>query len=130
MKRFWVSCLAVVLTSMVVGGAANAGGDATRIRAQLAGAAINGMVPKGRAEFRARATASQLTVQVEDVNLPDGTVLNVLIDNSPVGQITISLLRGEIQLNTGDGATLPPIGLGTAVVVADQAGRTIVAGVF
>jgi hypothetical protein len=105
-------------------------GDAS-LKARLAGAAINGMVPKGIGEFRSRANGSrQLKVQVENVNLP-GATLNVLIDNAKVGEISIgALLAGEMQLNTRDGQDVPPIGSGSTCVVTDQGGATIVAGTF
>jgi hypothetical protein len=110
---------------------AHADAAETRLRAQLAGAAINGMVPKGASEFRARGDSRrQFKAQVEDANLPDGTVLNVLLNNQQVGQITISFMRGELQLNTNDGDVVPVAGLGSTVVITDQAGATIVGGAF
>ena len=87
------------------------------------------MTPKGRAEYRERATR-QLNVQVENVNLPDGTVLNVSAANAQVGQITLILRRGELQLNSGDGDSFPAIAPGTSIVVTDQNSSTIVAGAF
>ena len=130
-KKIWAGFLvAVVMSALMAVSNANAAGAETRLRSQMAGAAINGRVPKGQAEFRARTARTQLNVQVEDVNLGDGTTLNVLINNNPVGQITLALGRGSLQLNTGDGDSIPPIGLGSTVVVTNQAGATIVAGSF
>lgn len=130
-KKIWAGFLvAVVMSAMMAVSNANAAAAETRLRAQLAGAAINGRVPKGQSEFRDRTTRTQLKVQVEDVNLADGATLNVLINNNQVGQITLVLGRGSLQLNTGDGDAIPPMGLGSTVVVTNQAGTTIVAGSF
>ena len=131
MRRTIATALVAILSTIVVGLAtAKAGGD-TRLSARLAGAATNGMVPKGVAEFRSRADgSSQIKVQVENVNL-QGAVLNVLIDNNKIGEITIgATLAGQFQANTRDGEAVPPVGSGSTAVVTDQAGATIVAGTF
>ena len=131
-RRVWASSLAVILATVTIGviSASAKAGD-TKITAKLAGAAINGMVPKGVAEFRSRADGSQqLKVQIENTNLP-GATLNVLINNTKVGELTVgALLAGEMQLNTNDGQSVPPIGTGSTAVVTDQAGTTVVAGTF
>ena len=131
-NRTWVGIIAVVLTTLSIGAmTARAAGAEVRLRAQLAGARINNMTPKGRAEFRSRGGSSQFTVQVENMNFPDGTTFNVEVNGQPLAQqITITLLRGGIQLNTNDGDAIPAIGLGSTVVVTDQAGATILAGSF
>ena len=71
-------------------------------------------------------------MRVEDVNLPAGTLLNVLVDGTQVG--TINLLgggqRSELVLKTERGQTVPQINSRTRVVVANQAGVTLLAGAF
>lgn len=132
LRRIWASSLVVILATMTIGvmGASAKAGD-TKITAMLAGAAVNGMVPKGIAEFRSRADGSrQLRVQIENTNLA-GATLNVLINNEKVGELTVgALLAGQMQLNTNDGQAVPPIGTGSTAVLTDQAGATIVAGTF
>ena len=130
-RQMFTVAMAMFLTGMTIGlPGTKAGGSDLRITAKLAGASINGMVPKGIGEFRSRAGSSQLKVQVENVNLA-GATLNVLIDNAKVGELTISaLLAGQMQLNTRDGEAVPPIGSGSTCVVTDQSGATIVAGTF
>ena len=107
------------------------GGSSTKIEGQLAGAMINGLLPKGEAEFEMLADGSKkFEVQVENVNLADGTVLNVLIDGTKVGTLTLLAHQGELEVKTQNGQTLPEINSRTRVVVTDQAGNTIVAGSF
>ena len=82
-----------------------AGGCGPTVKESLSGAALNGVVPQGEA----RADESQflcggstiLTVQVKNVNLPDGTVLGVSVDFTPLGTITLSRQQGTLSVNVG-----------------------------
>ncbi|HLG16211.1 MAG TPA: hypothetical protein VJH03_17140 [Blastocatellia bacterium] len=132
-NRIWVLGLVSVALAIASIGTVTtrAAANEVRLRVQLAGATINGMTPKGKAEFRSRNNTNQFTVQVENMNFPDGTVFNVAVNGQPLSQqITIALLRGGFQLNTNDGDVVPAIGLGATVVVTDQAGATVLAGSF
>jgi hypothetical protein len=65
------------------------------------------------------------------VNLPAGTLLGVSINGNMIGRITLhSEFEGEIKLNTNDGDVVPAVVIGSTVVVTNQAGMTIVSGVF
>src|SRR6185295_15367318 len=94
--------------------------------------AISGLLPKGHAKFRTRNNnRRQLNVEVEKVNLPAGTVLNVLIDNVNVGQIVLSsMLENELELESEHGAVIPNITTASTVVVTNSQGATILSGVF
>jgi hypothetical protein len=64
------------------------------LRESLTGAAFNGRTPSGQASadetrFSGCGGFSLLSVQVKDVNLPDGTQLWVTLDFGPVGTITL-----------------------------------------
>src|ERR1700753_955887 len=75
--------IACAMFLFVASASADSGGGSqdTRIVAALSGAAIGGVTPKGSAEFRQRADGRRsLEVEVEHVNLPAGTVLDVLVD--------------------------------------------------
>ena len=104
----------------------------TRLESRLAGAAINGLLPKGEAKFRSRTDGRRrLNVEVEKVNLPPGTPLNVLVDNALVGQFSLrSSLENELELDSEHGNLVPSITTTSTVVVSDAQGRTIVSGVF
>lgn len=103
-----------------------------RLESRLAGAAINGLLPKGQARFRSRSSSRrELEVEVEKVNLPAGTVLNVLIDNTNVGQLNLnSNLEDELKLETEHGAIVPNVTSTSTVVVTNAQGNTILSGVF
>ena len=136
MKRmFWI--VPVALT-MALGAAtlpatpalAQKGGSAVRMRIDLAGGAINRVVPKGRAEFNSSASFRSLKVQVEKVNLPDGTTLTVGVNGSNLGMITLVAMRGEIEVTTKNGTAVPAIQAGDVVTVTASSGTLILQGKF
>jgi hypothetical protein len=126
-----IAC-AMFLFAAVASADSGGGSQDTRIVAALSGAGIGGVTPKGSAEFRQRADGRRsLEVEVEDVNLPAGTILNVMIDGAQVGTITLGPLQsGEVEFESENGRTVPAINSRTRVVVTDQTGATIVAGAF
>src|SRR5215475_7664690 len=78
----------------------------TRLRARLTGQAIQGITPEGNGDFRSEPGRTRLQVEVERVNLPAGTTLNVFLHsgaNAPVqiGKITLSATGfGELELDS------------------------------
>lgn len=75
---------------------------------QLSGSAFNGQTPQGQAsadesQFSGCGGFSLLSVQVKDVNLPDGTQLWVTLDFQAVGTITLRGGSGTMATyNMGD----------------------------
>jgi hypothetical protein len=117
------------LSLLLVGLMANQGmAQETRLRARLAGPAINGLVPGGNAEFRSRPGRAKFKAQAEDVNLPDGTVLMVKLNGNAVGTLTLALRRGELELNTQDGQTVPSASSGDIVTICDANGVVLLSG--
>jgi hypothetical protein len=75
------------------------------VRKMLNGPAINGVVPQGEAladqsQFN-DGESTLLIVRVTNVNLPDGTVLNVTLDFTPLGSITLSRGEGALRADLG-----------------------------
>jgi hypothetical protein len=71
------------------------------LRESLSGAAFNGRAPSGQAtadetRFSGCGGFSLLTVQVKNLNLPDGTQLWVTLDFGPVGTITLRAGSGTM----------------------------------
>ena len=127
-----VLALCLFTVSLVAVSASDGGSDVvTKIEADLAGAAINGLVPRGEAETKTFVDGNRkFEVHVSSVNLPDGTILNVSVDGAREGTLRLVGMLGELERETADGQTVPPINSRTRVVVSDQAGNTIVAGSF
>src|SRR4051812_46318697 len=88
------SLLGAVVASLVLalaGVAASAGNSDVITQAALSGPAVSGQTPHGVAEHRANADGSRrFKVEVEDVNLPAGTVLDVFVNGSKIGSLTIN----------------------------------------
>jgi hypothetical protein len=125
-------------------GAGNNGGNGsnsgnatpTRSRTALTGPAISGETPNGHAEIRVDSARnrSRFNVEVEDVNLAAGTVLDVVVDHAgtrtKVGTIKLDAFHaGELELNSEDGDSVPAVQKGDIVIVMNAA-VAILTGVF
>ncbi len=95
----------------------------------LSGSAINGVVPSGSAtvdQAKLPATPLTLDVQVTNINLPDGTVLSVVLTDcgaAPVG--TMKLNHGQGQLKT----KVPGCQVGRqSAIYVNNASTTILSG--
>ena len=82
-----------------------AAGCGTVVHEELNGPTLNAVVPRGQAsadesQFLCGGSTT-LTVDVADVNLPDGTVLDVRLDFLPVGKITLSRMAGGMAADLG-----------------------------
>ncbi|MFL5261963.1 MAG: hypothetical protein ACJ79L_06110 [Anaeromyxobacteraceae bacterium] len=84
---------------------AAAGGCGPTVVEELTGPIINGLVPGGRAiadETRFLCGGPTiLTVEVTNVDLPDGTVLDVSLDFRPLGTITLGGMNGILAADLG-----------------------------
>ena len=82
--------------------AASSGGT---VKEALTGPAIGGVVPEGQAladeSHYLSGGSTILTVQIKKVNEPDGTVLGVSLDGTPVGSITLSRTEGTMRADLG-----------------------------
>jgi hypothetical protein len=105
--------------------------DDIRIRASLTGPAINGITPSGFAEHRTEDDGRRrLDVDVFSVNLPAGTVLNVVLNNAVIGQVTLDGFGNAFfRRDTNNGQTVPPAGNGNPIAVMNG-NTTIISGVF
>lgn len=124
---FFAAVLLTALPAVLQGG----GSSETRMRTQLAGARINNMSPSGHADFRASSGRARLNVQVEDVNIAVGSVLDVYLDGQKIGSLSVAavVLGGELELNTQDGDMVPTVSKGSWVLVK-HGDRAVAAGVF
>jgi len=107
----------------------------TRLRAQLTGPAIGNITPSGNADFRSDSRGrTRLNVEVEHVNLPQGTVLTVTLTHagatSTVGTLTLSGTGfAKLELNSQDGQTVPAVQSGDMIAVMNGA-SFVLSGVF
>lgn len=124
---FFAAALLAVLPAVLQAG----GSPETRMRSQLVGAKLNNMTPSGYAEYRASSGRARLNVQVEDVNIAVGSVLDVYLNGSKIGSVTVAAitLGGELELNSQDGDMVPSVSKGSWIVVKNGE-QAVVAGVF
>ncbi len=103
----------------------------TRIQASLTGAPINGVAPAGFSEHRLDDSGRRrLSVQANSVNLAQGTVLEVVINNAPVGQMTVDgFSNAFLNIDTNNGQNVPVVNFGNPIEVR-QNGAAILAGTF
>ena len=102
----------------------------TSVRIALTGAAITSVKPEGHADFRTRGTQRRLTVEVERVNLPDSMIVSALVNGNVVGMIKLIARRGQLELNSKNGAAVPAVQKGDIVTVTTSTGDTILSGTF
>lgn len=129
MRKLLVAGLLAVVVSLSATMAAFAG-DTLRLEADLAGSAIGDVAPSGDADWRMRDDGfKRLSVDVEDVDLPDDTVLDVMACGVSVGAIVLDGGEGELDLDERDGDTVPTCAEGDAVTVSFGE-TTVVSGTF
>ena len=106
----------------------SSGGGGGTVKEPLSGPAINGVVPQGQAladmsRFSSGGSTT-LTVQLKNVNLPDGTVVQVTFDFKPVGAITLSHGEGTLATSLGH------FGVSRDQVRVNNGDVTILSGAF
>jgi Putative Ig domain/HYDIN/CFA65/VesB-like, Ig-like domain len=107
------------------------------LREPLSGAAFNGRTPSGQAtadetRFSGCGGFTLLSVQVSNVNLPDGTQLWVTLDFGPVGTITLHGGAGTMAtLNLGRfGVSRDAIRVNSALPDVPTAQQILIGGAF
>jgi hypothetical protein len=91
------------------------------------------MGASGRAEINEDGEWQRFLVQVR-ANVPDGTVLTLLVDGRPAGPIEMSDSEGTFEVATSEGLGLPngvrDLGEIRRLEVADKQGVSILTGTF
>jgi hypothetical protein len=124
--------LAAMAMMLIPAHAEKGGSSGIRLRAKLTGPAIATVTPSGQAQFKTNSLGnrSELEVEVEHVNLPSGTVLDVQLKTTSIGSIKVNKEgEGELELETDAGATVPAVAAGDTISVLN-AGTVILTGVF
>lgn len=86
---------------------------------------------KGTAKYRDRNGEQEFQVEVENVRLPRGTKLNVIVDGNKVGSLRINRFgAGRLNLNSDRGDKVPAIHSGSTVKVQTIGGTAVVTGIF
>jgi hypothetical protein len=112
---------------------AQAADDQNRVRARLSGPAIGGETPAGTSVAQSVDGQNSFRVEVNDVNLPDNTMLVITLihEGSPMraGELKLTSGSGELDLHSRNGDQVPQAQSGDMLVVS-QGRMKIVAGVY
>ena len=100
-----------------------------RLFAPLSGSAIDGIVPRGTSIYETWNTRRTLSVYVSYVNVPNGTVLSVMLGGASIGNITIQNRGGSLRLTNDNGGTVPTVASGAIISVKNGA-TTVLSGTF
>lgn len=87
------------------------------LRTVLTGPVFNGEQPKGKAEFQMEDGFKRFIVEVEDIDLPNGTVLAVMVNGVRAGSITLVNHGGALLRSSFAGQAVPNITAGSTVAV-------------
>ena len=102
----------------------------SEIFASLTGPVLNGVLPRGFAEFEIHSSRTEFEVDVRNVNLAIGTSLAVIVDNVNVGSMVLrDSGEGELKLRSDRGQTVPPVAIGSTIAVRNG-NDTILSGTF
>lgn len=91
----------------------------------LSGPAYNGMTPIGNSDYEVQNTYKRFEADCDQVNVPDGTLLDVWVNGKKVGSFA-SLDQGGALVLTGTRA--PNVTKGTKVSISIHNGPMIVSG--
>ncbi len=100
------------------------------IFAGLSGPTINGVLPRGFAQYELHSSRTEIEARLYQINLPSGTNLGVFINNSQVG--TVNLESGgeaRLRLRSDRGDNVPVITGGERIEIRNS-GTVILSGTF
>lgn len=83
----------------------------------LVGPVFNGAKPVGAAEYEVEGTRRRFSAEADNVNLPDGTSLNVYVGGKLAGSFTLTDSGGVLLLDTFAHQKVPTVNKGTTVAI-------------
>jgi hypothetical protein len=103
------------------------GGD---IFAALSGPTINGVLPRGYAQYEIHSSRTEIEARVYQINLPGGTILTAFVNGTQIGQFSLESDReGRLRLRSDRGDNVPVITGGERFEIKNG-GTTILSGIF
>ncbi len=93
----------------------------------LKGPALNGVVPTGNSDYEVENGARKFSADCDNVNVADGTTLDVLVNGKTVGSFTTQDGGGALLLT---GSRAPYVSKGTKVSINFHHGSVILSGKF
>lgn len=97
--------------------------------AGLSGPTINGVVPRGFAQYEIHSSRLELEIRVRQINLPDGTSLGVVVNGTSSGNMVLAGGEGRLRLRSDNGDVIPSVVVGTPISLTNG-GDAIMNGTF
>jgi len=98
--------------------------------AGLTGGTINGVLPRGYAQYEIHSSRTELEIRLSQINLPAGTSLSVSVDGTAVGNMSLqSGGEGRLRLRSDNGQTVPVVIAGSTISISNG-GNAILNGTF
>ena len=91
----------------------------------LSGPPLNGMTPTGNSDYEVQNTFRRFEADCDQVNVPDGTLLDVRVNGKYVGSFRTLDQGGALVLT---GVRAPNVTRGTKVSISIHNGPTILSG--
>lgn len=126
-STLWFLPLLLLVFSLL--GTVPASAQSNRVKIRLAGPAVTGVRPQGSAEFRTEPRRQKFEVEVNRVNLANGTTLTVNVNGVAIGTITLVAGAGQLELESEHRQTVPAIKTGDVVSITSANG-TVLSGTF
>ena len=100
------------------------------IYAILNGPTINGTLPRGFAEYEIHSSRTELEVRLNQINLPTGTSLSVIVNGVATRNLVLqSGGEGRLRLRSDQGDIVPVVSAGSVIIIKNGA-ATIMTGTF
>ncbi len=97
--------------------------------AGLSGTTINGVVPRGFAQYEIHSSRLELEIRLRQINLPDGTSLGVVVNGASTGNMVLAGGEGRLRLRSDRGDVIPAVVAGTSISITNG-GNSIMNGTF
>ena len=130
-KMLWFVSLMLLMCVGVFGlSSAPAQAQSVDLKIRLTGPAIGQIVPEGSSEYRESGARRSFRVEVNKVNVADGTTMTAQVNGVSVGVLILSGGTGRLALETERGQMVPFIKAGDVVTVLDPNGKIALSGTF
>ncbi len=130
MRKGMAVGLALVCCTLLILREASAGTPTTELQANLVGSTAYPNA-NGKAKYKQQGTSRELQVEIEDAKPLAGKTLNVVVNGTKVGTLTVSTLgAGSLKLRTQAGQAVPTITKGLQVKVTTNTLTVVVSGTF
>lgn len=125
----WAAVVLAVLATFTIYSHASDSTSKISLETSLSGASFNGAIPHGRAEYEVEDSSRRLLVELNSVDLPASSIVDVWVNGVKYGRISVSNHGGTLLLSTFAHQTVPFVSLGNRVVIKFGA-TTVLAGKF